>query len=334
MKRLLAFLALPAASFAAACVTATPDCTEFIVLGGGPSRSLVYRNHPLETRNERITRATVILHGASRDADNYYRTAVAAAFLAGALEDTIVISPRIASNAGGSCRDTLAVNEISYPCDVWRSGGAAAATPKVTSFDFMDEILRKVIRKDIFPNLKSIVVAGHSAGGQYMNRYQMSTRMHDAVGVPIMYVVSNPSSYAYLDPIRPTGDPNDFGKEFRTFGDGRNCTTYDRWPYGLQNRGGGYTTGITDEQLKKQLAARPAVYLLGEIDILPLGGFDSSCPAMAQGPTRRARGEAFYNYANQKLGAKHQKVMVSLCGHNARCMFTSDAAQAILFPKQ
>ena len=37
----------------------------------------------------------------------------------------------------------------------------------------------------------------------------------------------------------------------------------------------GYTGKIPDEQLKKQLAARPTVYLLGEIDILPLGGFDS-----------------------------------------------------------
>ena len=31
----------------------------------------------------------------------------------------------------------------------------------------------------------------------------------------------------------------------------------------------------------------------GQVDTLPLGGFDSSCPAMAQGATRRARGEAF-----------------------------------------
>ncbi len=332
MKPLLALLALPIAGFAAACTTATPDCTEWIVLGGGPSRSLVYRSQPLDVRNEKITRATVILHGASRDANNYFRTAVAAAFLAGALEDTVVISPRIASRVG-SCQDVLAENEISYPCDIWRSGGAAVATPKVTSFDFMDEILRKVIRKEIFPNLKSIVVAGHSAGGQYMNRYQMSTRMHEKVGVPVQYVIANPSSYAYLDPIRPVGDASDFGKDFRIFGDRRNCTTYDRWPYGLQDRSGGYTAGITDEQLKKQLAARPAVYLLGEIDILPLGGFDSSCPAMAQGPTRRARGDAYHNYANHKLGAKHEKITISLCGHNARCMFTADPALAVLFPK-
>ena len=73
--------------------------------------------------------------------------------------------------------------------------------------------------------------------------------------------------------------------------------------------------------------------LLGQIDILPLGGFDSSCPAMAQGPTRLARGQAFAKYMEEKLGA-HPKVQeVELCGHNARCMFTADPALAILFPK-
>jgi hypothetical protein len=74
-------------------------------------------------------------------------------------------------------------------------------------------------------------------------------------------------------------------------------------------------------------------YLLGEIDILPLGGFDSSCPAMAQGPTRLARGEAFAKYVSQKVDARHKVVVVPLCGHNGRCMFTSDPALPILFPK-
>jgi pimeloyl-ACP methyl ester carboxylesterase len=320
-----------AASLAAACVTATPDCTEWVTLGGGPSRSLVYRTYALDTRNEQITRAAILIHGSGRDADNYYRTAVAAGFLAGALDDTMVISPRIASNAGGTCQDKLAANELSYGCsgDTWRSGGAAVSNNKLTSFDFADEILRKLARKDVFPNLKAIVVAGHSAGGQFVNRYAMANSVHDTLGVPVSYVVSNPSSYAYLDSSRPAAD----GKTFQAYPDAQNCTTYDRWPYGLQGRTGGYTAAISEQQLKKQLAGRPVTYLLGQIDILPLGGFDSSCRAMAQGPTRLARGEAFHAYVNQKLGAKHQSVIVPLCGHNARCMFTSDQAQAILFPK-
>ena len=90
---------------------------------------------------------------------------------------------------------------------------------------------------------------------------------------------------------------------------------------------------MNDDQLKKQLVSRPTTYLLGQVDTLPLGGFDSSCGAMAQGPTRRARGEAFVKYVNETLGAKHKAIIVSECGHNDRCMYTTDAVLPVIFPK-
>ena len=315
---------------AAPCITATAACTEWIALRGGPERSLVYRSHAMDTPNEKITRALIVVHGAGRNADDYFRTGVAAAFLAGALDDTIVIAPRLAS-ADRGCHDKLDAHEISWSCggDSWRSGGAASSDDKVNSYDFMDEILRRVARKSVFPNLKAIVLCGHSAGGQYVTRYEMSNRVHESLGIPVTYVVSNPSSYAYPDPVRPVEDSNDYGP----FHDARNCTTYNHWPYGFEQRGNGYASKLTDAQLKQQLAARPVVYLLGELDVMPVGGFDGSCPAMAQGPTRRARGEAFARYVNEKYGTHQQVVVVSLCGHNARCMFTSDQALPILFPK-
>ncbi len=311
-----------------ACISATPRCTEWVDLGHGGSRSLVYRTHPLTTRNPEIRRALIMVHGANRDADNYFRTAIGAAFLGDALEDTVVIAPRLASNDGRGCKDTLAPKETSWNCGSWRSGGAALSDDMVNSFDFMDDIVRLLARKDVFPNLRTIVIAGHSAGGQYVTRYEMGNRVNDTAGVPIEYVVSNPSSYAYPDATRP----NTAGNEFVPYRDGRNCTTYDHWPYGLEGRSG-YTEKTSDEELRKQLAARPVTYLLGEIDILPLGGFDSSCPAMAQGATRLARGQAFAKLVNEKYGAKHNVTVVPLCGHNARCMFTSEAALPIIFPK-
>ena len=290
---------------------------------------MVYRTYSLTETNPNITRALVMVHGANRDADNYFRTAVGAAFFDGALEDTIVIAPRMASNDGRGCKDKLAEHEVSYNCGSWRSGGPASSDENVNSFLFVDEILRKLAKKDVFPNLREIVVAGHSAGGQFVTRYEMANTVHDTLGVPVTYVVSNPSSYAYLDATRP----NEQGTEFGPFHDARNCTTYDKWPYGLEDRtNAGYTARMTDEQLRKQLLSRPVTYLLGEIDILPLGGFDSSCPAMAQGPTRLARGQAFARLVTTKYSAKHKLAVVPLCGHNARCMFTSDVALPILFP--
>jgi pimeloyl-ACP methyl ester carboxylesterase len=355
----LASILIPAAAgWASPCTTADQACTEWVTLGGGPARSLIYRTFPLDARNESITGALVMIHGAGRDADHYFRTALAAAFLAGTLDNTVVISPRLASNSGsgvGGCGDKLDTNEVNWPCggNSWRSGGVAAGSKELTSFDFIDEILRKLSRKEIFPSLKQIVVAGHSAGGQFVNRYEMANQVHDQLGIPVTYVVSNPSSYGYLDDTRPTdaaytvnarapgyvpapseageGSAGSRGGLFRSQQDGRGCTAFNQWPYGMKNRTG-YTARLSDDQLKKQLAARPVIYLLGELDILPLGGFDGSCAAMAQGPTRLARGQAFSKYANEKFGAHHTMTVVPLCGHNARCMFTAEVALQLIFP--
>src|SRR5215471_14165713 len=150
---------------APACTTATAACTEWVALGSNGARSLIYRTRSLDTRNDNIRRALIMVHGTNRNADHYFSTAVASTFLANALDDSVVISPRIAS-AAGNCRDTLAENEVSWSCtgDSWRSGGVAASHPDLTSFDFVDQILKKLANKAVFPNLRAIVVAGHSAG--------------------------------------------------------------------------------------------------------------------------------------------------------------------------
>ena len=341
---------MAAPAWAIPCTTATGPCTEWVTMTGG--RALVYRTHGLDARDERIVRAVIMIHGAGRNADGYFRTALAAAFLAGALDDTVLVAPRFASNDGG-CRDALGPDELNWPRPAgpgnWRTGGAAAGTGGVTSFDVADEILRKLARKEVFPNLKGIVVAGHSAGGQFVSRYEMTNEAHDRLGVPVTYVVANPSSYAYLDGLRPTSSAlpptiaaaapgyhppaaTNPPPPFAPFSDVRNCTAYDSWPYGLLHRAG-YSARIADDRLKTQLAARPTTYLLGELDILPLYQFDTSCPAMAQGPTRLARGVAYARYVSERYGAAHRTVVVPACGHSARCMFTAEAALPLLFPK-
>jgi pimeloyl-ACP methyl ester carboxylesterase len=334
-------------SSGAACTTAAPACTEWVALGSGPARSLIYRTYSLDARNDAIRRAMIMVHGTNRNADHYFSTATAAAFLAGAVADTVVISPRIAS-AAGNCRDTLDTNEVSWSCtgDSWRSGGNAASHPDLTSFDFVDQILRKLANKSVFPNLKAIVVAGHSAGGQFVARYQMANRIHETLGVPVTYVVANPSSYAWPDATRPlpaddaapenakgAWSTEDVHTKF-SYGafDATSCANYDRWPAGLENRITGYTAKTSDEQLKKQLVSRPTTFLFGQVDVLPLGGFDSSCPAMAQGATRRARGEAYVKYINEHFGAKHAVQIVSECGHNDRCVYTTDKVLPAIFP--
>ncbi len=348
MGPLLLLAQLTTAAPAGACTSATPACTEWVTLGTGGARSLIYRTYSLDNRNDKIRRALVMVHGTNRNPDRYFATATAAAFLAGALDDAIVIAPRVAS-ADGGCRDVLAENEVSWSCggDSWRSGGVAASHKDLTSFDLMDAILKKLANKRMFPNMQAIVVAGHSAGGQFVARYEMANKVHETLGVPVSYVVANPSSYAWPEATRPLA-VDDAAPANATLGwkeekphtkfsygafDASACARYNKWPAGLEDRTAGYTNGMPDEQLKKQLVSRPATYLLSQVDTLPLGGFDSSCPAMAQGATRRARGEAYVKFVNETLGAKHAVAIVPECGHNDRCVYTTPDVLPVIFPK-
>ncbi len=342
---LTALVQHPAAQPVPPCATATAACTEWVTLGGGPRRAMVYRSYPLEVPNSRVVRALIMVHGTLRNADHYFLTAMSAAFLAGALDDTIVIAPHMID-----ATDHAEPSEVVWQTN-WRSGGPSQADAALSSFDFVDEILRTLAKKSTFPNLRHIVVAGHSAGGQFATRYAMANKVHDTLGVPVTYVVANPSSYAWPDAVRPLAqddaDPAAAkdGWSFNanatslpphtkfTFGpfDATKVPTYNNWPAGLENRSG-YTAQMSNEQLKKQLVERPTTFLVGQVDTLPLGGFDSSAIAMAQGPTRRARGEAFVKYVNEVLGGEHPIVIVPECGHNDRCMFTTGVVLPFLFP--
>ena len=333
----------------AACTTATSTCTEWIGLGAGPQRVLAYRSYPLDVANRRMTRALILIHGGGRNATEQFRTALAAAFLAGALDDTILIVPRFASSAGGSCLDVLAPLEANWGCedrqpDSWRNGSTAANNEKLTSYDFVDEILQRLARRETFPGLRSVVIAGHSGGGQFVLRYAMASEVPDKLGLAVSYVVANPDALVYFDGRRPTaaayppaatapGDaPPQSAAPFAPFAGARTCTAFDNWPYGLQRRTG-YTARVADEQLKRQLSARNVSYLLGGLDVFPIEGFDPTCPAMAQGPTRLARGIAYARYLNENYTARHKADILQTCGHDERCVFTANAGLALLFPK-
>jgi pimeloyl-ACP methyl ester carboxylesterase len=333
---------------ATSCVRAEPACLQRLPLAPGLFGTM-YATRPLTVRDPSVRRAVVMVHGTLRNADTYFTTATGAAFMAGALDDTLVIAPAFHSAAGGDCKDKLAPGEANWSCsgDSWRSGGASVSKAELTSFDFMDALVRRLADKKVFPNLTTVTIAGHSAGGQFVARYAMANRVHGRVPVRLAYVVANPSSYAWPDETRPlpTGDAapaaaaEGWKSEDKPHGDFRygrfeeaKAPGYNRWPYGLAERTGGYTKGVGADQLRAQLAARPVTYLLSQVDVLPLGGFDDSPQAMAQGPTRRARGEAYVKYFNEKYGGKGRIVIVPECGHNARCVFTTDEGRDVVFP--
>jgi pimeloyl-ACP methyl ester carboxylesterase len=285
----------------------------------------VYRSHPLDTRNESMTHALVIVHGGGRNPNRSFPLAIELASRAQALEHTIVVLPRFASNDGGVCVDALEDDEANWGCEAnngWAAGGTGRNVSTRTTYDVMDDLVRRLVRREVFPNLTHIVIAGHSAGGQFVTRYSMANTVHETAGVRIRYVVSNPASYAYPDGRRPaaTGAPD------------AGCRIYDDWPYGLKDRQA-YSLRLTEDRLRTQLASRPVTYLLGELDNQSGAGLDVTCAGMVQGPSRLVRGLTFARHVNETYGAHHAVLVVRGCGHDERCMFQAPESQRLLFPK-
>ena len=113
----------------------------------------------------------------------------------------------------------------------------------VSSFDVMDEFLRAAVIK--FPNLETIVIVGHSAGGQFVHRYVwMNVGVHEqleARGIEIRYVPTNPGGYAF--PIYQRKTPPGRGSVSPGLGRGdtqdwqwitpKGCKEWDDWGFGL-----------------------------------------------------------------------------------------------------
>jgi hypothetical protein len=312
----LGLLILPMALLAAPCEKATEACMENVPTGGGRHLS-VYRNVPLSGRHTSIRTALVMVHGNLCNANSYFESAVAATQAAGRFQDTIVIAPSFKGNDGRRCKDSIGQGELAFPCNGWKDGQAALNAP-VDSFAAMDALLAVLGDSTSFPNLRRIVVAGHSAGGQFVQRYAAGNRMESKLKTPVRYVVANPSSYVYLDASRPVAGADE------------ECPAYNQYKYGLENLTG-YLEGTGAEVIREQFPKRDVTYLVGELDVNQDPDLDRTCPAVMQGLNRRERGVNFWNYMRSKYKAGHKLFTVAGCGHSAACMFKAEVGWRAVF---
>lgn len=77
--------------------------------------------------------------------------------------------------------------------------GADAETLPVSSFNVLRSALTYLA--DQYPSITTFVLAGHSAGGQIVQRWAV-TNPDSTNNSPNRYVIANPSSYAYFTDAR------------------------------------------------------------------------------------------------------------------------------------
>lgn len=282
-----------------------------------------YRTHPLDTLNSGVRHAVIVVHGTNRNADDYFETMIVATRSAGMLDSTVVIAPNFLT-----ADDFPGTDEAYWTSSGWKRGYQSLnSSEQVSSYSGMDRILQALADGTHFPDLESVVVTGHSAGGQYVHRYAAGNRMEQTLaGIAVRYIVANPSSYLYLGPERAVSGTLDVFY----LPDSSNCPGYNSWHYGLENLNE-YMSAVPVDQIRSQLVNRDVVYLLGDADSLS-SNLDVSCAAMLQGAYRFVRGQTLFNYMNQYFPAHHNSIaIVAGAGHSSFDMYTSETGKRELF---
>ncbi|QGZ56657.1 alpha/beta fold hydrolase [Paraburkholderia acidiphila] len=276
-----------------------------------------------------VRRAIVIVHGRLRNADTYFRTAQRARELAGVdPASTLLVAPQFLATDDVSAHHAPG-DLLSWRGNAWMAGSKARSGVPVSSYTVLDDIARHLADRRLFPNLKTIVFAGHSGGAQVLQRYAIASHADElaAEGIDVRFVVASPSSYAYFDAQRP--DANGAPAAF----DASRCADFDHWKYGMEKRPA-FIAGRTPAQLEADYVKRRIEYLVGGNDNDPASvSLDKSCAAQAQGAQRVARAQSFYRYLQTRHadGLNQMFHIVPGVGHDGARMLTSSCALATMF---
>src|SRR4051794_3113633 len=222
----------------------------------------------------------------------------------------------------------------------WVRGDAAAGS-SLSSYAVVDEMVARLATPGRFPNLTRIIVAGHSAGGQFTHRYAAANGQDGInVAIPMRYVGANPSSYLYVDGTRPHFDGSagfDVPYAFACTGNflDPRCpgfrsaplcpTSFNDWHYGLDDLSG-YASSMGSSALRTRLLARQVFILVGMLDNDPNHPeLDTSCEARLQGPHRLARGMNQTAYLHARFASQHHTTLFQVdgAGHDSQAMFVA-----------
>jgi pimeloyl-ACP methyl ester carboxylesterase len=311
----------PLASHSAMPSGCARGCTEELSAPAG-WKMQVFDNMPM-SGSAAVTEAVIVVHGTGRNAQGYFASMMAAASQAGATRNTLVVAPWFKTG-----QDRPKPGEATWTSDAWKIGNGAESPEGLSSFLVMDQIIATLAARQRFPNLRHITLTGHSAGGQFTQRYAALGLAPNALsGVTVSYVPANPSSYVYFTASRPTG--SGFGTPSSS-----SCSAYNEYKYGLQGRSG-YPARLTPAQALANYSSRQVTIVNGGADTVQNGDMDTDCGAMLEGPNRASRGANFVRYMRAVApdsSARQSRIVVPGVDHDGDAIFTDPSVRGRLFP--
>jgi hypothetical protein len=278
---------------------------------------------PLQQAHPAVTQVLVIVHGRLRNADTYLRTGIKAVRASQRPPaEVLVIAPQFLAEVDAQAH-ALPADALRWSLEGWEGGAEARGPLPLGAFAAIDALLASLADRSRFPNLRRVVIAGHSGGAQLVQRYAIAAQADVLLrqkGIGLSFVVANPSSYAWFTAQRPKPDI------------AAGCAGFDRWKYGMDGRPAPLDRREPTD-LERDYAGRDVIYLLGGADTDPMHpALDRSCAAEAQGAFRLERGLAFVSALRERQGAStHRMAVVPGVGHDGDRMYTSACGLSALF---
>jgi len=295
-------------------------------------------SHDLSIKNTDITRLIYSIHSASYSAKEYFNNAADMVNKVPREKNkTLIIAPHILPKAQIKDPNSSNISYWEFPAFWGTSRGFFNdKRVRISSYEVTDRILEEVVTDGKFPNIETIVILGHSGGGQMTNRYTATGVFENKVAIPkgieVRYIVMAPASYLYLNTERVVkGSLSKFEIPKNPH------ERFDDWGYGLSKTYVYHKKfNVTKEKIMKQYPAKRILYLVGSKDNDQYEtSFDKKPQAMTQGQHRLQRAGIYYNYLIHLFGDDIKKnqffSVVKDAGHSGRSLMLSKRAMRFTF---
>jgi hypothetical protein len=175
----------------------------------------------------KIKRVVLVQPGKPRDSWKYINLIRNALTCAASREwgvdmSTILVAGAAWLNKDDASAGAAQANDLYF--GDWSGAGLSAGPgdTTVTSFKAFDQLVEKYFDKSKYPNLNNVVLAGHSLGASFTQRYAM-LRNPTSDDPNMIFWMGNPGAYVWPTDTRPVMNNGTCDGQFND------------WPYGLND---------------------------------------------------------------------------------------------------
>lgn len=221
--------------------------------------------------------------------------------------------------------------------------GRVGGSPHISSFAVMDYVLLLLTDKNIFPDLKNIVIAGTGVGGVFAQLYAALGQSPDVLaseGIATRYVSADAPSFLYMDKMRaqlaPSGDYQapDAVPAF-TQVNTASCPAFNTYPFGLEARPP-YAQNQGEDAVRLRYGTRAITTLVPANATQPLATTTPmACAFALQGHSLTERAKIHFAHVQRLYGDDltrgQQLILVPTIGNDPLALWRSGEGQNALF---